>query len=478
MKKPFNWEQLMEWEKKYFLNPLLTAEEVPIARKIAEKVDQHFIYLSDGTKLLDMVGGYYSCNVGLKHPKISQAIREATEDFGFVGEVCFANPYTPIAAKILVEDILGPDKWCGGVRFVSTGSEAVEMALQVAKLYTNRPNIITRQWAYHGWTLGSGACSRLRSVARYLSSATEPGYQPLPGADVPGVFVVPGHNCYRCSLGHKYPDCKNKGDGTLPCVSLTESMILSIGAETVAAMITEIAYGASNIAPAPEYYPQLVKMLKKYGILWIDDEVICGFGRLGAWFGYQKYGGGAKPDIMTMAKGLISSQLPAGGVAVSKEIAQLLNTHRWTSVPTFSEHPVVMAAVIANLEVLIEEKVIENSAKIGEYIGKKLAELQEKHKCIGYFSGSGCLWNVELVKNKAKQEPFVAEDRGAILGHNIANWPVNIVGAKALEKGVLFEGFQPNCMNISPNCTITPELVDIAMDALDYGLTELDKMCD
>ena len=72
---------------------------------------------------------------------------------------------------------------------------------------------------------------------------------------------------------------------------LTESMILSIGAETVAAMITEIAYGASNIAPAPEYYPQLVKMLKKYGILWIDDEVICGFGRLGAWFGYQKYGG-------------------------------------------------------------------------------------------------------------------------------------------------------------------------------------------
>ena len=113
-----------------------------------------------------------------------------------------------------------------------------------------------------------------------------------------------------------------------------------------------------------------------------------------------------------MAKGLISSQLPAGGVAVSKEIAQLLNTHRWTSVPTFSEHPVVMAAVIANLEVLIEEKVIENSAKIGEYIGKKLAELQEKHKCIGYFSGSGCLWNVELVKNKAKQEPFVAEDRG------------------------------------------------------------------
>ena len=106
-----------------------------------------------------MVSGYYSCNAGLKHPKISQAIREATEDFGFVGEVCFANPYTPIAAKILVEDILGPDKWCGGVRFVSTGSEAVEMALQVAKLYTNRPNIITRQWAYHGWTLGSGACS-------------------------------------------------------------------------------------------------------------------------------------------------------------------------------------------------------------------------------------------------------------------------------------------------------------------------------
>ena len=470
-----SWEQLEEWALKYCLYPFFPAETLPLILRPVERVDQHFVYFPDGTKALDLLFGLEGVPLGIRHPKISAAIKEASDSFGYVTEV---NPtrYSVTASKLLMEDILGPDKWAGACRWVDSGSEAVELALQMARLYTNRPNIITREWAYHGWTLGAGSCSRLGTIADNIISATEPfQIRELPGE--PGGFhVVPGQNCYRCSLGHRYPNCK-MSDGRLPCVDIIGNMIKAIGVGSVAAIITEIASGGPGIMPAKEYVPQLRQLTRDLGILWIDDEILMGFGRVGAWFAYQKYGQGATPDIMLIGKGAINSALPLGGVVVSKEIASWFQQHCWPSGATFFSHPLVMAALAASLQTMIEEKLVEKAVKVGRSFGNKLRKLQEKHKSVGLVSGDGLYWVVELVKNRETREPFIKEDRNANPG-NMFGWPTFAVHARIFEKGVLAGGLLPNTLTLVPNCNFTEELIDMACDAIDYGLIAADQMCD
>lgn len=466
-----------EWDLKYCLHQVSTATELRNAIQYVERVDEHFIYYSDGTSLLDMMSGNLSCINGLRHPKVMAAVKEACDDFGFVGEGGTTNRYKARASKLLIEDILGPDDWAQACRWVGSGSEAVELALQIARLYMNRPNIVTREWEYHGWTAGGDACTRLRFSAHNLCSAGEP----LWVRDVPGkqgsAFVAPGHNCYRCSLSHRYPACK-MADGRLPCINALESIIRSIGVESIAGVITEVVCGTAALVPVEEYFPQLRQLTRNLGILWIDDEVMMGIGRLGSWFGYQAYGG-ATPDIMAIGKSASSSQLPVGGVVVSREISEFFGRNRWNTGGTFFAHPIVMAAVEANLDIMIEEKCIEKAASVGEHLGSRLRDLQKKHKSVGQVSGRGCYWAVELVKNRETREPFIKADRNTdAAGRLWHGWPSFAVARKAAEKGVNIGPFPPNAIIIAPNCTIPTELLDIVSDAVDYGLYAVDKKCE
>src|SRR5699024_1516318 len=151
----------------------------------------------------------------------------------------------------------------------------------------------------------------------------------------------------------------------------------------------EVSQGAGSATHPPEYIPQIRKLTQDLGILWINDEVMTGFGRLGKWFGYQHYG--VQPDIITLGKGISSSALPAAGVVVSKEIAEFMDQYRWETVSTYAGHPISMAAVCANLEVMIEENLVDQSRQAGDYIREKLTKLQEKHESLGSFDGSGVL---------------------------------------------------------------------------------------
>ena len=172
-------------------------------------------------------------------------------------------------------------------------------------------------------------------------------------------------------------------------------------------MIAEPSFGAGSIMPPEEYLPQIRLLTRELGIVWIVDEVLTGFGRMGEWFGHQLYD--VEPDIMTMAK----------------------------------DSAVSMAAVCANIEHMIENDLVDQSKKAGEYFGRKLRELEEKHKCIGQVAGSGMLWNVEIVKDKETGERFAPEDRYTTYSGDLSNYP--------------------------------EESMDKAIDALDYALTELDK---
>ena len=177
-----------------------------------------------------------------------------------------------------------------------------------AKLYTGRRNIVTRGYDYHGWTNGLSGANGVRGYRSSLAS----------GSGAPD-----GSRCSRCSIAQlslcacaavlPLPDRSHLSElqgksGTLACVRATEQLIRTIGTETVAGFLTEPAQGAGMIHPPKEYFPQIREMTKRLGVLWLDDEVMTGFGRLGEWFGYKVYG--VTPDIMSVAKGISSSALP------------------------------------------------------------------------------------------------------------------------------------------------------------------------
>lgn len=465
-----DWKKVEEWDRKYIMRTFSAQDEyqtVPI-----ESTEGDYLVMPDGTRLLDFFNQLYCVNTGQKNEKINEAIKEALDRYGFLWDA-FTSDYKAIAAKYIMEDILGDEEWPGKIRFVSTGSEANETALFLARLYKNRPNVITREHAFHGWTRGASSLTRIKGVRSGITETeeeTEPRH--VPGHQDGIVAVAPSPNCMRCSLGHEYGSCHDE-TGELACVTYTRRMIENQGPEQVAAMVTEVTQGAGSVKPPKEYIPQIRKMTKELDILWIVDEVLTGFGRTGEWFNYQHYG--VEPDIVTMAKGISSSAIPAGAVVVNKEIADFMDQHRWETVSTYSGHPIAMAAVCANIEYMIENDLVNQAKEAGQYMEKKLLELKEKHPTVGLVAGSGVLWIVELVKDE-KNTPFIKLDRNTSHEVDPSTYPINIIGEKALEKGVLIGGFMPNTLRIGTSLNISKADIDKAMDALDYALDHLDQL--
>ncbi|MET3291243.1 UNVERIFIED_CONTAM: taurine--2-oxoglutarate transaminase [Brevibacillus sp. OAP136] len=464
-----NWSQVEEWDKKYIMRTFATQDEYtpfPI-----ESAEGDYLITPDGTRILDFFNQLYCVNAGQRNEKINNEIKEALDRYGFVWDA-YATDYKSKAAKMIIEDILGEEGWAGKVRFVSTGSEAVETALLIARVYTNRPIIVTREFAYHGWTRGSNAATRIRANNCGIAEAnSETTVRQVPGTLTGSVLTAPSPNCMRCSLGHNYETCKD-ADGELACVKYTKRMIENYGKDRVAAVITEVVQGAGAVHPPEEYVPQIRKLTKDMGILWIADEVLTGFGRTGKWFAYQHYG--VHPDIITTAKGLSSSSIPAGAVIVSKEIADFMDQHRWETISTYAGHPVAMAAVCANLEYIIEEGLVEKARKTGAYMQEKLYALKAKHPSIAKISGNGVLWLVEIVKDE-KLTPFIESDRNFSHQADLKSFPTKIIGRKTLEKGVLMGGAMPNTLRLGASLNVSREDVDKAMDALDYALTYIES---
>lgn len=473
MSREINWEQVHEWDMKYYLHVKQAAEETRFLP--VERTEGCYVYLANGLKVLDFVSQIIGNNLGYRHPRVTAAIKEALDSVGFVQEI-FCTEYRSRATKLIMEDILGADDWAGRIRFVNTGSEANEQAFAIAKQITGRPNIITREYAYHGSTSGASGASRNRYYRSTFASATGDEIRDVPNFPGTGFHVVPAPYCFRCSLGHTYPSCK-MDDGTLACILASENLIKSIGAETVAAFITEIFFGGSAIDPPPEYIPQLREMTRRLGILWIDDEVICGFGRCGKWFAYQLYNG-VTPDIMTMGKGMNGCALPVGGIVVSNDIAEEMDKYRYWTGSTHAGHPVVAASVAAAVEYMLEENMPEVAAKKGEHLGKRLKELEGEHKCVGLTSSVGLLGLFEVVKNKDTNEAFVKDDRFASFTGDISRYPESLILEKAVMQGLMVGSAVPNTVRVAPPLTITEDEIDFGIDVLNRVLSEVDEMCD
>ncbi len=473
MQQETDWNQIYEWDNKYYFHVKQTADEyrfIPVSH-----TEGNYVFLANGMKILDFCSQVIAANLGHRNPRVTAAIKEALDKVGFVQEI-FCTEYRARAAKLIMEDLLGGDGWAGRIRFVSTGSEANEHAFAIAKNITGRPNIVTREYAYHGSTSGAAGASRNRYYRASLASPNSNEIRDVPNFPGTGFHIIPAPYCYRCSLGHTYPSCK-QADGTLACIHASENHIRTLGAETVAAVVTEIFYGGSAINPPPEYIPQLRAMTRRLGILWIDDEVICGFGRCGKWFAYQLYEG-VTPDIMTVGKGMNGCAVPVGGIVVSKDIARELDKYRYWSGSTFAGHPVVAASVASAVELQIEQNIPEVVAKKGAYLNKKLKELEGEHKCVGLAESAGLLGAFEIVKNKKTKEPFIKDDRFATFTGDISGYPEVMISEKCLLNGVMVGSTVPNTVRVAPPFTITEADIDFGIDVINKVLSEIDEKCD
>jgi taurine--2-oxoglutarate transaminase len=469
--RPVDWSVVRAWDEDFYAHVFVTSDEYE--HRAVAAADGDFLELADGTRLLDFTSGLLCANAGHRHPRIRDAVVEALDRYGFVWEG-WATDYRSRAAKLIVDDLLGPDDWAGRVRFTSSGSEAVELALLVAKAVTGRPNVISRDFAYHGWTHGALSLMGLPGARGVLAAPDSEEIRRPSGIPMQGVHFAPAPYCFSCPIGHTYPQCKGGGE-TLACIAALDHLIRTLGPDTIAAVVAEPIFGVGMFHPPAEYLAQLRDVTRKHGILWIDDEVMTGFGRTGKTFGYQ-HSPGVTPDLMAVGKGMVSGALPAGGVVFSREISEVMDGYRWETVSTFAGHPVVMAAVVANLEWVIDERVPERAAELGEHLGRRLRELAAEHPCVAEVSGAGLLWAVELVLPDGSGARFVPEDRHVSPAGPPGFNPSLFLAGECAKRGVALATAPPNTLRIGPPLSTSEEHLDLGVDVLREALDELARV--
>ena len=349
----------------------------PIHMKRGEGV---WFWDGDDNRWLDFSSQLINLNVGHQHPKVLEAIKKQVDELCFAGPGFATEPRGALGKKLA--EVTGLAK----TFFTLGGAEANENAMKIGRLVTGRDKIITRYRSYHGATMGS------------MTASGDPRRWPVePG--IPGIVRAFDPYCYRCPFGQKVETCARE------CVSHIEEIIQMEGPSNIAAVMVEGITGSNGLlVPPDDYYPRLRALWDKYGILLIDDDVMCGFGRTGKWLATQHYG--VKPDIVSCAKGLTSGYLPLGAVIVSEAIADYFENHMLWGGLTYSGHPVCCAAAVANLSVYEEEHIFVNVERQGRFLASRLEAMKRKYACVGDVRYKGLFSVLELVKDKSSREPL------------------------------------------------------------------------
>lgn len=394
----------------------------------------------DGREYIDAFGPHSATSIGHGHPDVIKAIKDQADKLEFM-TVDFATLPQLELAELLAKISPGGLKRC---YFLSGGAEAVESALLMARKASGRREIIALYGAFHGRTYG----------ARSLLGWSKPYKMGMNGLLAQGgILHAPGYYCYRCSLGLEYPGCG------LQCAKMIEEIITYASVGDVGAFIAEPIQGTAGNIPAPQgYFKEVKKILDRNGILFIDDEVITGFGKTGRMFAADLYG--VEPDIMTLAKG-ISGGLPLSCTICTERVAEHLQAFDYFT--TWGGNPVACAQSIAAINVIQRERLAENAERLGSYFLRRLEEIAEHHKLIGDVRGRGLLIGVELVKDQETKEPAVEESLR--------------LRAEGLKRGVILPaglGWRKNTIRLSPPLCITTGQVDKVVEAIDEGLKEVE----
>lgn len=405
-----------------------------------------YFWDASGKRYLDFSSQLVCSNLGHQNQAVIDAICAQARDLAFIGPSHTCDIRAKAALKLLEVMPSGLDKFF----FATSGTEANEAAIKIARLYTGKHKILARYTSYHGSTAGSVAATG--DLRRWFIEPT---------GKIPGVIFGPEVNCYRCPLGRAYPQCD------IACADYLAYMIDHD--ENVAAILIEPIVGTNGVlVPPPEYLPRLAEHAKKRGVLLIIDEVMTGWGRTGKWFACEHYG--IQPDILTTAKGVTNAAVPLGVVATTRAIADHFEDNFFAHGHTYEAHPITLAPAIAAIDEYRRLNIMENVTKLGEVMGQKLKALAQKHPSVGDVRGLGLFWAVEIVKNQKTREPFNTPQDKAARRPTV----IDAVGAEMMKRGVSVLSWVSH-MVIAPPLIITEEQIDEGIAALDAALSIADE---
>jgi taurine---2-oxoglutarate transaminase len=404
-----------------------------------------YFWDGNGKKYLDMYSQLVNLNIGHQHPKVVKAIQDQA------GKLCFAAPGLAVESRSTLAKLLSEvtPKGMNHFFFVNGGADANENAIKIARMATGKWKIISRYRSYHGATYGA-----VSLTGEPRRTQVEPG--------MPGVVRAFDPYCYRCVFGKEYGKCN------MECVKHVEEIIKFEDPNTIAGFIMEGVTGSNGIfIPPTEYYKGIRALCDKYNILFIDDEVMSGFGRTGEWFAVDNFG--VVPDIMTVAKGINSGYVPLGAVCLTDKVSDVIYNKFLSCGLTYSGHPLACAAAVETINAYKEEKIIENAKEQGKLILKRMEEMKTKHKCVGDVRGIGVFACIELVKNRETKEPIVP--------WNGSGEVMDKVNASLLADGIYMD-IRWNWIFVVPPCVIKAEEIEEAFVAIDKALSIADKYAD
>lgn len=405
-----------------------------------------YIYDVNGKRYLDWSSQLVNVNIGHSHPHVVKAIQDQAAKLCYV-DPSFATESRGRLGELLAEVTPGD---LSRSFFTNGGTDAVENAMKMARMYTGRQKILTRYKSYHGATFGAMSAG---GDPRRL--ANEPG--------VPWIVRLPDPYAYRNPV---YKG-RTQEEGDLILAEMIDDIVQMESPESCAAILIEGYSGSSGIMqPSAVFYTRLREICDKYGMLLIVDEVMSGFGRTGEWFGIDHYPD-VKVDIMALAKGITSGYVPLGAAVVTEEIGKYFDDHVLHGGLTYSSHALACAAGVATIEVYRNENLVDRSRELGKVLRRGLTDLAEKHPVIGDIRGVGLHHVIELVKDRETREPMSAFNKPL-------SDPMKQT-AKALKENGLNTMVRWNLIFNTPPLIITEAQIEEGLQILDHTLSILDQ---
>lgn len=422
------------WSAQGSLNPL------PIAG-----AEGSYFWDYDGNRYLDFSSQLVNTNIGHQHPKVVAAIQEQAGKLATVAPQ-HASDVRNEAARLISE--LAPPNH-RKVFFTNGGADAIENAVRMARLHTGRHKVLSAYRSYHGNT--STAVTLTGDPRRWPNET-----------GIAGIVHFFGPYPYRSPF---WSDSEEQEAER--ALEHLEQVIQFEGPQTIAAIVLETVIGTAGVLiPPAGYLAGLRELASKYGILYIADEVMAGFGRTGEWFAYEHFG--VEPDLVCFAKGVNSGYVPVGGVIISDEIAATFDDRVFPGGLTYSGHPLAAASIVATINTMRDEGVVENAKQVGaQVLGPGLRELAERHPVIGEVRGFGVFWALDLVRDRATREMLVPYNAAGA-----ANAPMNELVGACKQRGLMpFVNY--NRLHVVPPCTVSETEAKEGLGILDEALGDI-----
>lgn len=421
--------ELLELSRAY--EPPCAADQVPIVWDYADRV---WVTDVDGNRYIDFTSGVLVTNVGHNHPELVRAVQGQASRL--MNCYSFPTPERVTAAARLVKTF--PPN-LNKVFFLSTGSEATEAAMRVARRYTGRQEIVAFYGAFHGRTYGAMGVAGLMGIRRQF------------GVPVPGGIMAPYAYCYRCFYDKTYPDCD------FFCLKALDRIIESSSSDDLAAVIVEPYQGTAGfIFPPDGWLTELEKWARARDLLLIVDEVQSSFGRTGKMYAIEWEG--VHPQMLCLGKGL-GSGVACSALAAEGKVFECMSPGELSS--TWGGNPLSSAAALAVLDAMEKESLPQNALKIGEVMKPRFVEMKKKHRCLGDVRGRGLVMGLEFVDPKDGWMPSSEITRRFI--------------QRCAENGLILGkvGVYGNVVRIAPPLVITQEEAEMALDIIETGLNNL-----